>query len=97
MEARRKRRVKAGATGGCLFMLFLYLLAPILLARGPVGASWPAILIAYAVWPATLLLFFAGQTKKLAEVVGWSLIFGMFLTIPAIPLIALAIRLAGVA
>jgi hypothetical protein len=69
----------------------LYFGAPILIARRPLRASWRAILWAYALWTALLLWSFWGD-----DAWGAATVFGLFLTIPAISVLVLGLRLAGV-
>jgi hypothetical protein len=81
--------------GTLLFMLGLYFFVPILLSK-VLGASWRRILIAYGIWIALLGVFGLTNARTLDEAIGWPLILGMFMTIPAIPVIALVLRLARV-
>ena len=83
--------------GGVLFFLGLYFAVPILLAKIVVGATFQTILIAYAIWFGALLLFGLGSSRNIGEALGWPLILGMFFTTPALPIIALALKLAGAA
>jgi hypothetical protein len=82
--------------GGLLYLLFLYFVVPIFIARVVLGASVEAILISYALWFGALLLWGFGSTTTLGEALGWPLIMGMFLTIPALPAIVVFLKLAGV-
>ena len=82
--------------GGVLYFLGLYFAVPIFLAKVVLGASSYSILVAYAVWLGMLLLWGFSSTSTLGEAIGWPMIMGMFLTIPALPAIVLGLRLAGI-
>ena len=82
--------------GGVLFFLGLYFAVPIFLAKVVLGASFYAIVIAYALWFRALLLWGFSSTSTLDEAIGWPIIMGMFLTIPTLPVIVLGLRLAGI-
>ena len=79
-----------------LFMLSLYFFVPIFIAKLVCRASWRRIGIAYGIWVAALLLFGITNSSTWGEAIGWPMIFGMFLTIPAIPVLVIALRAAGV-
>jgi hypothetical protein len=83
---------------GFVFFLGLWFLVPIFLTRIVIGADWGTIAIAYLVWLA-MLAAFAGLNLmsgiRLDESVGWPVIMSMFLTIPAIPVIAVIMRWTG--
>jgi hypothetical protein len=71
----------------------LYFGAPILIARRPLRASWRAILWAYALWTALLVWSFAGGGDGAWGLAMW---FGLLFTIPAISVLVLGLRLAGI-
>ncbi len=73
-----------------IYTLFAVIL-PIALARLIVRADWKVIRNACIVWYGLLFLGFAGF--KSAEHFGWVLIFAMFFSIPAVPLISLILKL----
>ena len=66
-------------------------IAPIALARLVVRADWKVIRNACILWYGLLFLAFAGF--KSAEHFGWVLIFAMFYSIPAVPLLSLILKL----
>jgi hypothetical protein len=82
--------------GGVLFLLGLYFAAPIFLAKVVLGASFHAILVAYGLWFGALLLWGFSSTSTFEEAVGWPIIMGMFLTIPALPVVLIGLRFAGI-
>lgn len=82
--------------GGVLFLLCLYFVVPVLLAKLVLRASWRAVGIAYAIWFGLLALFglsTLGGGASLDESVGWPIIMGMFLTIPAIVVLVIVLKL----
>lgn len=87
-------------TGGALTALYflgLYALIPIALAR-LFGARWRQVFVAYGIWFALLALFALstrGAGHSWDESIGWPIIMGMFLTIPAIPILTTAIKATG--
>jgi hypothetical protein len=82
--------------GSTLFVLSLYFFVPIFLAKMVLGASWNSVLIAYGIWIAVLLVFGLTSSGTWGEAIGWPLIFGLFLTIPAISILVLILRFASV-
>ena len=82
--------------GPILFFLGAYFVVPMFIAKAPMGASWKSILIAYGIWIALLAGFGLTSTRTWGEAIGWPLIMGMFLTIPAIVVIVLVLRAAGI-
>jgi hypothetical protein len=82
--------------GASLYMLFLYFGAPIGIAKLFVGGSWPQIGLAYAIWFGALSSW-AGigllQGIRTAEAIGWAFLMGMFLTIPAVTILTIVIRI----
>ena len=81
--------------GPVFFLLCLYFFVPILLAKVVLRASWRATGIAYAIWFVMLALFglSALPSATVDEAVGWPIIMGMFLTIPAIFAIVIVLKL----
>ncbi len=79
-----------------LYAACLYFVAPVALARVLLRASWRSVLIAYAIWYGALFLFGLSAAPRVAEALGWMMILAMFLTIPAVPVIVLLLRLARV-
>ena len=79
-----------------LWMPSLYLFVPILIANVPMGATWRSIAVAYGLWLGGLFLAGLMASRSLGKAIGWPMIFGMFLTIPAIPLIVYLLKLKGV-
>ena len=79
--------------------LCFYFVVPVFLAKVVVRADWGTIAIAYGIWIAVLGIFALlnlGSGIKLDEAVGWPMIMSVFFTIPAIPVLALLMRWAGV-
>ena len=66
-----------------------------------VAESWRTILIAFAIWFGLLGLFVVQglRSRRVTnqEAVGWPMIMGMFLTMAAVPILTLALRLTGLA
>jgi ABC-type polysaccharide transport system permease subunit len=83
--------------GGVLFLLFLYFGAPIALAKLVLRASWRQVGTAYLIWFAMLALFglSALPSATVEEATGWPIIMGMFLTIPAIVVIVLVLKIVA--
>ena len=100
----RRSIPKAGAKkadpSAVAFMLFLFFGLPTALAS-VVAASWLAILAAYAIWFGLLGLWMVqgllSRRVTNSEAVGWPIIMGMFLTMAAVPVLTLALRVTGVA
>ena len=69
-----------------VFLAGLYFIIPAALGRW-VGGSWANIALAFGVWTVILLLFGMSSGSTWGEKLGWPLIFGMFFSIPVIPLI----------
>lgn len=83
--------------GPKLFVLALYFGVPLLICRLLLRASWRAIARAYAIWCGILLIFAVlSSGNSWDEGFGWALILGMFFTIPALPIIILILKLAGI-
>lgn len=82
--------------GGVIFLLCLYFAAPIFLGKIVVGGTWFAILVAYLLWFGALALWGLGSAGRVQEGLGWAMIAGMFLTVPALPVIVIGLKLAGV-
>lgn len=73
---------------GILIYLCAAAIIPVALARFLVRADWRTVRNACLVWYGFLVIAFgaAGQ-----EGLGWALIFAMFYSIPAVPLISLVL------
>ena len=82
--------------GSILFALSLYVFVPVLIARLPMAASWKSILTAYGIWIGGLFFLGLLSSRNIGEAIGWPMIFGLFLTIPAIPLLVWLLRLRGI-
>jgi hypothetical protein len=82
--------------GEIVFFLGAYFVVPVLVAKVPMGASWRSILIAYGIWLALLAAFGLTSTRTWGEAIGWPLIMGMFFTLPAIVVIVLVLKAAGI-
>jgi hypothetical protein len=76
-----------------LFFAALYFGIPILISLLLLRAGWYDIARAYAIWFGILLVFGLLSGNTWGEALGWPLILGMFLTIPAVPLIILVLKL----
>ena len=91
------RRVEPSAVA---FMLFLFFGLPTALAS-VVAARWRTILIAYAIWFGLLGLWMVQglMSRRVGngESTGWPMIMGMFLTMAAVPILTLILRLTGLA
>jgi hypothetical protein len=81
--------------GDTIFALGAYLFAPIALARIFTRAGALEILHAYLIWIAILLGLGILMGNTAGEKIGWPLIFGMFLTTPAIPTLIAILRATG--
>jgi hypothetical protein len=83
---------------GVVFFFGAWFAVPIFIGKLVIGADWTSILIAYLVWVALLIAFalmtYAGGSRP-GEAVGWPLIFSIFLTIGAIPIILVILRATG--
>jgi hypothetical protein len=99
-EAGRKGKAKRVDPAAIAFMLFLFFGLPTALAS-VVATSWRTILIAYAIWFGLLGLFvlqgLMSRRVTTGEAVGWPIIAGMFLTMAAVPVLTLVLRLTGLA
>lgn len=82
--------------GGVIFLLCLYFVVPVFLGKIVVRGTWHSILLAYAIWFGLLALWGLGSAGRVEEGLGWAMIAGMFLTIPALPVIVVALKLTGV-
>jgi multidrug transporter EmrE-like cation transporter len=92
----RKPSPRKDAIFSALFVLSLYFFVPILLAKLLLGASWREVGMAYGVWTAGLFVFGVSQSKDWGERLGWPMIIGMFLSIPAIPILVHVLRVTEV-
>ena len=73
----------------------LYLLAPVVIARGFMNASWRATLVTVAY--GGLLTWGMLSTGTRGEAIGWPMIMALFFTIPATPInVPLLRRLFGI-
>jgi hypothetical protein len=79
-----------------LGLLAIYVLAPIVIARWFMHASWQATFISMALWYGALLMFGLAAAKSLDEAVGWAMILGLFFTIFVTPVIILILRAFGI-
>jgi hypothetical protein len=75
-----------------LFVLFLYFLAPIVLATLAIGASARAVAIAYAIWFGAMLVPVMPGSHRWREKAGWVFGLGMFFTTPVILVLVLVLR-----
>jgi hypothetical protein len=82
--------------GSVLFFLSLVFFVPIGIAKFGLKASWRAIVFAFGLFGSLLVLVFSLGSPPLQEVLGWAMIFMMFLNIIAIPTSVLVLRLFGV-
>ena len=74
--------------GSTIFVLFLYFGLPVGLSLLLLKAGWLEIANAYCLWlPILLVGAVLLGARSAAELVGWAMIFGMFLTTFAIPII----------
>lgn len=74
-------------------VLGLYVIIPALIARLLLRADGRLVLRAYGIWAVILVGTFLAMTRSFEQGLGWALIFGLFWTIPAIPILVLALRL----
>lgn len=82
--------------GSALFALLIYFGLPIGLSLLFLRASRVEIATAYVLWIAILLVgSVAIGSRTAGEVVGWAMIFGIFFTTIAIPIIIGICRLVG--
>ena len=82
--------------GSTAYALFLYFGLPVGLSLLLLRAGWLEIANAYCLWVPTLLfgaVLLGARTG--GELIGWALIFGMFLTTPAIPILIKVCRSTG--
>jgi hypothetical protein len=78
---------------GILVYSCIAVIVPVVLARFVVRADWRMIRNACLLWYGFLVIAFGAGTS--AEAVGWALIFAMYFSILAVPVIALALRSGG--
>lgn len=74
-------------------LLGLYVIIPTLIARLLLRADGRLVLRAYGIWAVILFGAFLAMTRSLEQGLGWAFIFGLFWTIPAIPILVLMLRL----
>ncbi len=73
-----------------VFFSCIAIIVPVLLARFIVRADWRMIRNACLIWYGFLLLGFGALAR--ADGFGWALIFAMYFSILAIPILALVFR-----
>ena len=73
----------------------LYLIIPLAIAKGLIGASWAQCGAAFVILWALLLLFGMASGATWGERLGWPLILGMFVSIPGISLLAFVMKRTG--
>ena len=77
-----------------LIFLILYVLVPVALAWLIVRVDLRTIAKAYGIWIGLLVVVFVlPSSRSFSEGVGWALIFAMFCTAPAIPVLCLFINI----
>lgn len=83
--------------GGYLYAVSLWVFVPVFIAKVIVRASWLMILVAYGIWVLLLAVFALTliPAGTVDEALGWPMILSFFLTIPAITLIALVLKIRG--
>ncbi|MEM9107459.1 MAG: hypothetical protein AAGC96_17550 [Pseudomonadota bacterium] len=65
---------------------------PGLVALLPAGGDWRIVLKAYGIWIALLVGCFLIMTGNLEEGLGWAAIFGMFISVFAVPVLSLILK-----
>lgn len=70
------------------------LIGPAAIARYLIRAPWTTVGAACALWYGLLVLAFGGPFRE--EAIGWAMIFGMFYSVLAIPILALILRVLSV-
>jgi len=99
-QAGRGTRAKKGDPASVAFLLFLFFGLPVGLAS-VVAERWTTIAAAYAIWFGLLgLWMLQGLTSRRmsgGEAFGWPFLAGMFLTMAAVPVLTLILRLAQLA
>ena len=84
-------------SGAIAFLAALFFGVPILISRLLLGASWRAIARAYAIWFGFLsIIGVLASSNSWDEGFGAAIITGMFLTIPAVPIVILVLKLASI-
>jgi hypothetical protein len=73
--------------------LCIAVVVPVLIARIILRADWRTIRNACILWYGVLVLGFGGPFR--ADALGWAMIFTMYFSILAIPLIVLGLRLVS--
>lgn len=69
------------------------LVVPVLIARFILRAEWRMVRNACIIWYSLLVLIFGGPFKP--EALGWAMIFAMYFSILAIPLLSLILKLGS--
>lgn len=77
-----------------LFALSLFVFVPAFIARILVRGQWRTIVKAFAIWVALLLGSFLIMTGNLEQAMAWATVYGMFLTIVAVPALTLFFRVS---
>jgi hypothetical protein len=81
-----------------IFFAGAWFIAPIFIGRVFIGADWKSVGIAYAIWIALLVAFglmtLLGGSSS-GEAFTWPLIYSMFLTILAVPILLMILRWTG--
>ena len=75
---------------GIFVYLCVAIVVPVVIARYGVRADWRTVRNTCLIWYGFLLLGFSGYRSQ--DGFGWALIFAMFFSIPAIPVIALGLK-----
>lgn len=78
---------------GLLFIASLLFVVPALIGRFVIREPWKMVGLAFLIWWAALLIFLGLDGPSFDEVLGWSVIMSMFLSIPGIAIILLGIKL----
>lgn len=78
-----------------LVLLFLYLGLPVAVSRLLTRANCREIANAYCIWLVILLIGGASMGNTIGEKLGWPMIFAMFYTTLAIPMMIWIFRLVG--
>ncbi len=82
-------------SGNTLYFIALTLVVPLALAKLLVGANWLQTGAAFQVLWGVLLLLGLMWGSNWGERFGWPFIFSMFVSIPAVPVIALVLKKTG--
>lgn len=93
-------RPKRFDRGALFYIASLLVFAPVGICWLILQADWQTIGGAYLIWFGVLAIFgfttFLSLPKgRVAEAIGWPVIFAMFLTVPVIVVLVLILKLAG--